>query len=141
MGSAAARLLARRGDVELTVLDADRARAEAAAADLPNATAGVADITSPSLADSIAGVDAVAACIPYRLNLAVMDACLAARVHYADLGGLFHTTLPQWELHDRFADAGLSAVLGIGSAPGITNVLARAGADRLDPGSVRGGDC
>jgi len=46
-------------------------------------------------------------------------------------------TLQQWELHERFAQAGLSAVLGIGSAPGITNVLARLGADRLDPGSVR----
>jgi saccharopine dehydrogenase-like NADP-dependent oxidoreductase len=142
MGSAAARLLARRGDVQLTVLDSDGARADrVASACGPNARAATVDITSPALAAAFAEVQAVAACIPYRLNLPVMEACLAAGVHYADLGGLFHTTLRQWELHDRFAHAGISAVLGIGSAPGITNVLARAGADRLDAGSVRSIDC
>jgi lysine 6-dehydrogenase len=141
MGSAAARLLARRDDVELSILDAEPARAMSVAAGLPRAGAGVVDIGSPDLADALRGVHAVAACIPYRLNVPVMEACLAAHVHYADLGGLFHTTLRQLELNDRFADAGLSAVLGIGSAPGITNVLARAGADRLDLGSIRSIDC
>ena len=138
MGSAAARLLARRDDVELLVLDNDEGRARRVAQSCgSSATAAVADIGSPALSDAFRDVQAVAACIPYRLNVPVMEACLAAGVHYADLGGLFHTTLKQLELNDRFAGAGLSAVLGIGSAPGITNVLARAGADRLDPGSVR----
>ncbi len=141
MGSAAARLLARRDDVELLILDSDPARAMSVAADLPKADAGVVDIGSPELSDAFRGANAVAACIPYRLNVPVMEACLTAHVHYADLGGLFHTTLEQLELNDRFVEAGLSAVLGIGSAPGITNVLARAGADRLDQGSVRSIDC
>jgi lysine 6-dehydrogenase len=61
-----------------------------------------------------------------------MEAALAAGCHYADLGGLFHVTLRQLELHERFSGAGVSAVLGIGSAPGLTNVLAKLGADRLD---------
>jgi saccharopine dehydrogenase (NAD+, L-lysine-forming) len=142
MGSAAARLLARRDEVDLLILDADAVRARVVAeACGGGARAGLADITSPALAESFDGVDAVAACIPYRLNIPVMEACLAAHVHYADLGGLFHTTLEQWRLHDRFAAAGLSAVLGIGSAPGITNVLARAGADRMDRGTVTSIDC
>src|SRR2546429_536568 len=80
------------------------------------------DITGGSLTDALRGCGAVAACIPYRLNLPVMEAALAAGCGYADLGGLFHTTLRQWELHDRFAAAGIPAILGIGSAPGITNV-------------------
>jgi lysine 6-dehydrogenase len=142
MGSAAARLVARDEGVELVVLDADFARAEAVAASCgQRAEARHVDIGSPDLADALRGLDALAACIPYRLNLPVMEACLAAGVPYADLGGLFHTTLKQWELHERFEAAGLSAVLGIGSAPGITNVLARLGADRLDAGSVRSIDC
>ncbi len=62
----------------------------------------------------------------------VMRAALAAHVPYADLGGLFHMTRRQYELHDAFAEAGLTAVLGIGSTPGITNVLARLAADQLD---------
>jgi saccharopine dehydrogenase (NAD+, L-lysine-forming) len=74
----------------------------------------------------------VAACIPYRANLPTMEAALQAGCHYADLGGLFHTTRRQLTLHERFAAAGVAAVLGIGSAPGLTNVLAKLGADRLD---------
>jgi short subunit dehydrogenase-like uncharacterized protein len=96
MGGAAARLLARRGDIRITVLDGDVDRARSVAEQSgPNAVAGHADIASPELASAIQGVDAVAACIPYRLNIPVMEACLAAGVHYADLGGLFHTTLEQ----------------------------------------------
>lgn len=77
-------------------------------------------------------MQSVATCVPYRLNLPVMEAALAAGCHYADLGGLFHVTLEQLELDDRFRTAGIAAVIGIGSAPGLTNVLAGLGADRLD---------
>ncbi len=68
----------------------------------------------------------------YYLNLQVMEACLEAGVHYTDMGGLFHTTRKQLRLHERFLQAGLSAVLGMGSAPGIPNLQARYAADRLD---------
>lgn len=68
----------------------------------------------------------------YYTNLEVMQACLLAGVHYTDLGGLFHTTLKQLELDGQFRAAGLSAVLGMGSAPGIPNVQARYAADRLE---------
>jgi lysine 6-dehydrogenase len=131
MGSAAALLLARHDEVELTVLDVDAPRAEADAAQA-GARAGGFDATSGELTEILRDVEAVAACLPYRLNLPVMEAALAADCHYADHGGLIHTTLKQWELHDRFEQAGLSAVMGIGSAPGLTNVLAKLAADRLD---------
>ena len=76
--------------------------------------------------------DAVINTAEYRTNLDVMQACLKAGCHYNDLGGLFHTTLKQLKLFDDFKNAGITAVLGIGSAPGITNVLAAYGCDRLD---------
>lgn len=73
-------------------------------------------------------------CADYRFNLDVMQACLRASTHYVDLGGLFHVTLKQLGLGDAFASARLTAVLGMGSAPGKTNLLARAAAARLgDP--------
>jgi len=81
---------------------------------------------------SLEGADACVNATVYYTNLAVMEACLAAGVHYTDMGGLFHTTRKQLLLHDRFAAAGLSAVLGMGSAPGVPNIQARYGADRLD---------
>lgn len=68
----------------------------------------------------------------YYTNLEVMEACLEAGVYYTDMGGLFHTTRKQLELSERFASKGLSAVLCMGSAPGIPNVQARYAADRLD---------
>ena len=68
----------------------------------------------------------------YYTNLKVMEACLKAGVPYTDMGGLFHVTRKQLELNDRFRAAGLSAVLGLGSAPGVPNVQARYAADRLD---------
>jgi saccharopine dehydrogenase-like NADP-dependent oxidoreductase len=48
------------------------------------------------------------------------------------LGGLFHVTRQQLQLQDQYQSSGVSAILGIGTAPGITNVQARYAADRLD---------
>ena len=70
-------------------------------------------------------------CAAYRLNLPVMRVCLEAGVHYVDLGGLFHVTREQLELDEEFRTAGLTAILGLGSAPGKTNLLAAAAARRL----------
>ena len=68
----------------------------------------------------------------YYTNLQIMDACLEAGTHYTDMGGLFHTTRKQLQLHEQFKAAGLSAVLGMGSAPGVPNIQSRYAADRLD---------
>jgi Saccharopine dehydrogenase NADP binding domain len=77
-------------------------------------------------------------CLDYRLNLDVMKGALETGVHYVDLGGLFHVTLQQLPLDERFREAGLTAILGLGSAPGKTNLLARAASARLgrDPESL-----
>ena len=66
--------------------------------------------------------------LPYQ-DLAIMDACLATRVHYLDTANYeprdeakfeYHW---QWAYQDRFADAGLMALLGSGFDPGVTNVF------------------
>ena len=72
----------------------------------------------------LAGHDAVLNCVTYYFNLPVMRAALAARVPYTDLGGLYHGSLRQFELHDDFVAAGVPALLGMGSTPGITNAMA-----------------
>ena len=124
MGSAAAVLLARHPEVDLLVVDVDAARATKVA-ERAGAQARTLD-PDEDVASVLKDVSAVAACLPYRLNLQVMEAALASGTHYADLGGLYHVTLKQWELHDRFRDAGLSAVIGIGSAPGRSATGTRA---------------
>lgn len=132
MGSAAARLAARHPDVEPLVLDTDRDRAERVVAAIGRGEPREVDVQGGALEPALKDADAVAACLPYRLNLEVMEAALAASCPYADLGGLYHMTLRQLELSERFRSAGVPAVLGIGMAPGITNILARLGADHLD---------
>ena len=85
-----------------------------------------------ALARRLRGAGVVVNCAPYRLNLAVMEAALRAGCHYIDLGGLFHMTRRQLALDRRFRRAGLLAVLGMGSAPGIVERAgARAAADPL----------
>jgi saccharopine dehydrogenase-like NADP-dependent oxidoreductase len=71
-------------------------------------------------------------CAQHDFNLNVMRAALAANVHYVDLGGLFHWTRRQLKLDNRFRRAQLTAILGAGCAPGITNVMTRAAADKLE---------
>lgn len=82
--------------------------------------------------EMLRGAAAVLNATDYPYNLHVMRTALVARVSYADLGGLFHMTRRQYELDAAYREAGITAVLGIGSTPGITNLLARVAVDRLD---------
>jgi Saccharopine dehydrogenase NADP binding domain len=93
---------------------------------------GHVDVRDPrSLSGALEGATVCVNCADYRLNLEVMRGCLAAGAHYVDLGGLFHMTRRQLELDGDFRAAGLTAILGMGSAPGKTNLLARAAVERL----------
>lgn len=66
--------------------------------------------------------------LPYQ-DLALMDACLAAGVHYMDTANYEPPEEAkfeykwQWAYQDRFKDAGLTALLGSGFDPGVTNVF------------------
>ena len=84
-----------------------------------------------SCARALEGARACVNCADYRLNLEVMRGALAAGAQYVDLGGLFHMTRSQLELDGDFRAAGLTGILGMGSAPGKTNLLARAAVERL----------
>lgn len=84
-----------------------------------------------SVARALEGASVCVNCADYRLNLEIMRGSLSAGAHYVDLGGLFHMTRRQLELDGEFRAAGLTAILGMGSAPGKTNLLARAAVERL----------
>jgi saccharopine dehydrogenase (NAD+, L-lysine-forming) len=135
MGRAAVHDLARSGErVLLLEADLQAARKIARRYGGRRAVAQGADARDPAaLAPLLKDrcVQVLVNCAPYVLNLDVMEAALRARCHYLDLGGLFHTTRMQLLRDNEFRRHGLIAVLGMGSAPGIVNVLARAAADRL----------
>jgi saccharopine dehydrogenase (NAD+, L-lysine-forming) len=66
--------------------------------------------------------------LPYQ-DLAIMDACLAAGADYMDTANYEPIDVAkfeyswQWAYQQRFLDAGLSALLGSGFDPGVTNVF------------------
>jgi saccharopine dehydrogenase-like NADP-dependent oxidoreductase len=120
-------------EVVIADLDVDLAQQVAAILDSPKLSVQSADATDrSSLLSVLTGADSLLNATVYYFNLQVMEVCLESGVHYVDLGGLFHTTRKQLELNERFRGAGVTAVLGVGSAPGIPNVQARYAADRLD---------
>ena len=65
--------------------------------------------------------------LPYQ-DLTIMDACLETGVDYLDTANYEHPDTAkfeykwQWAYQDRFKDAGLTALLGSGFDPGVTNV-------------------
>jgi saccharopine dehydrogenase-like NADP-dependent oxidoreductase len=85
-----------------------------------------------SLRGVIRGSTVCANSIGHMFTLQIMAACYDEGCHYTDMGGLFHFYRKQVLEHDKWKAKGLTAVLGMGSAPGITNVLARVAADQLD---------
>ena len=127
--------LAASDEVErLLLLDLDRERAAAVAdaygggkADARAVDAGEAD----ALAGELEGVGVLVNSASYRINLDAMRACLRAGCHYLDLGGLYWMTHRQLELSPEFERAGLLALLGVGSSPGKTNLMALRGVREL----------
>lgn len=90
------------------------------AEDVPALTALIQQI-GPKLVVNLA--------LPYQ-DLTIMDACLAAGVHYMDTANYEPKDVAKFEYHwqwayqDRFKQAGLLALLGSGFDPGVTSVFA-----------------
>lgn len=120
---------------QITLADYHEARAREVAASLNCRHLNVRqiDVTDQQrLEQLIHGADVVLSAVDYIYNLSVLHACIKEKVHYADLGGLFHMSRTLLALHDEAKAAGITALLGMGGTPGITNMLARLAVDRLE---------
>jgi saccharopine dehydrogenase-like NADP-dependent oxidoreductase len=65
-------------------------------------------------------------------QMKIFEACLAAGRTYVDYGGMGVFTVQQKEQHEKWKRVGLTAVIGLGSDPGLSNIICRAVADQLD---------
>lgn len=93
------------------------------------------DVSDPAALDAvIRRADLCINAVPTLAGhqMAIFHACLAARVPYIDYGGLGVYTVKQKAEHDAWAEAGVTAVLSCGADPGMSNMICRAVADRLD---------
>lgn len=136
MGPGIVRDLTSNSDVErITVADLDAAGAHRVvnAIGASNAQAAPVDVRDPDSIDPLLhDADACVNAVQYYLNLDVMHACLRTGTHYVDLGGLFYVTRQQMELSGEFEDAGITAVLGLGSSPGVSNIAAACAAAGME---------
>jgi lysine 6-dehydrogenase len=112
---------------ELLLLDLDEERAASVATDQGGGKARPLEVDArdpEELPGALADVDLLVNSASYRVNIEAMRACLAAGCHYLDLGGLYWMTNRQLELDREFREHDLLALLGMGSSPGKTNVMA-----------------
>ncbi|MGC1934299.1 MAG: saccharopine dehydrogenase NADP-binding domain-containing protein [Candidatus Acidiferrales bacterium] len=88
-----------------------------------------------SIVRAARGCHLLANCAPATFNETVLRAALRLRAHYIDLNSRL-TRNPfkpeQLAYHRRFVQKNRAAIINAGVAPGLTNLLARRGAELLD---------
>ena len=85
-----------------------------------------------ALAEALMDYDVVINGSSHIFNMDVMNACIESKTNYTDFGGLFHWAVEQMKRDEDFRKAGITGIVGSGSAPGIVNVLTKYATDRLD---------
>lgn len=130
-------VLAIEGVAALTLADRsfERARQAVAAGAGPHARAATVDAHDPAALQRLfQGNDVVIAAIgPYdHFGAEVLQAAIAAGCHYIDVCDDPEPTLAMLRLHTAAVEAGVTAVIGAGASPGITNLLAAAAIRQLD---------
>ena len=86
------------------------------------------------LLDLLAGTDVVLNTVGpyYRFGVRVLEACIEAGCHYLDINDDWEPTLDMLELDEKARQAGVSAIIGMGVSPGISNLLAVKAMGELD---------
>jgi lysine 6-dehydrogenase len=76
--------------------------------------------------------DAVMSAIPYYFNLELATLAAEVGVHFCDLGGNTEIVFKQKELDAKAKAKNVTIIPDCGLAPGMVNILAQYGIDRLD---------
>lgn len=67
----------------------------------------------------------------YKTGATILDAAIRTGTHYLDISDDADVALPMLERNHAAEEAGVSALIGMGSSPGTTNILIRAAVDHL----------
>jgi saccharopine dehydrogenase-like NADP-dependent oxidoreductase len=136
MARAALRHLMATTDLEIVVADLDVGAAAATADRLgTNARALGLDLTDTTRLHAVlddADIVLNLAGPYYRFGETVLDAAIATGTNYFDICDDPAPTLAMLGHHEDAVAAGVTAVVGMGASPGVSNLLARHAADRLD---------
>lgn len=137
MARYACKALASADEVELVVVsDRDEDRARKVAEEIGGKAQGLAlDISDrEALAKALADVDVVLNCAGpfYLFGREVLSAAIEAGTDYLDICDDWEPTLEMLELDEAARRAGITAVIGMGSSPGTSNLLAMLCMNELD---------
>jgi saccharopine dehydrogenase-like NADP-dependent oxidoreductase len=121
---------------QIIIADRDEERATAfAAACGPKASAASLDAEDEgALRRVLAGADVVlnTAGPFYRFGIKVLRAAIEAGCHYLDINDDWEPTLEMLEMDEQARRAGVTAVVGMGASPGVSNLLAAKAMRQLD---------
>ncbi len=86
-----------------------------------------------SIREAIDGADIVLNCVGpfYKTVKTILSAVIEAGINYVDVCDDVDVTLDILNMSDRAKAAGISALIGMGSSPGATNLLAKLAAEQL----------
>jgi saccharopine dehydrogenase-like NADP-dependent oxidoreductase len=128
----ATRDLAEFSDYDQIVIgDYNVAAAERLAAEIDDPRVRVLKVDAndyDGLVRTFKGYDVILNGLPWKYDLAVTRACVEAGVSGLDVS----TEEDQWSYDAAAKEKGMVFIPGMGATPGITNVMARRGADQLD---------
>jgi saccharopine dehydrogenase (NAD+, L-lysine forming) len=68
----------------------------------------------------------------YLFGKPVLESAIRNRKHYADIADDWEPTVEMLELDDEARTAGITAIVGMGASPGVSNLLASAAHAQLD---------
>jgi saccharopine dehydrogenase (NAD+, L-lysine-forming) len=86
-----------------------------------------------SLRDAIAGADVILNCVGpfYKYGPPILAAAIAAGIDYVDICDDLDATEAMLEMDAKAKEAGISALIGMGSSPGMANVLVKFTAETM----------
>jgi saccharopine dehydrogenase-like NADP-dependent oxidoreductase len=121
---------------EIVIADRDQARARefAERCGPKTSSVGVDVVDEAALAKVLEGADVVMTTVGpyYRFGLPVLRASIRAGCHYLDINDDWEPTLEMLELDEEANKAGITAVIGMGASPGLSNLLAVKAMGELD---------
>jgi len=135
MGSYVVRDLVAHSEAEIIIADYRLAAAKKLAEKLDRAKAVFVDATKQeSLLDVLAGADAAVGCIGpfYAFAAKMARAAIKAKVPYLDICDDHGPMEELFALEKEAKEAEITIITGLGSSPGLSNLLAKQGAMQLD---------
>jgi saccharopine dehydrogenase-like NADP-dependent oxidoreductase len=124
------------GIEQIIVADINEEAANSYANSLPEKVVGIGlDVADRSkLTETMLNVDVVLNTVGpfFKYGPPVLEAAIESGCHYLDINDDWEPTLDMLKMHEKAKEKGITAIIGMGASPGLTNMLARVAMQQLD---------